>query len=30
MIIDDGAGTDFAYLQRRLAGSLFGIFHRQG
>ncbi|WP_327090750.1 VOC family protein [Nonomuraea sp. NBC_01738] len=27
-VIDDGAGTDFAYLQD-LAGSLFGVFHRR-
>lgn len=29
MVIDDGAGTDFAYV-RDPAGSLFGIFHRRG
>ncbi|NRQ31102.1 VOC family protein [Nonomuraea sp. NN258] len=28
MVIDDGAGTDFAYLQDT-SGSLFGIFHRR-
>ncbi len=27
-VIDDGAGTDFAYL-RDTSGSLFGIFHRR-
>ncbi|MFI7615115.1 VOC family protein [Nonomuraea terrae] len=27
-VIDDGAGTDFAYL-RDLSGSVFGVFHRR-
>lgn len=27
-VIDDGAGTDFAYL-RDVSGSLFGVFHRR-
>lgn len=27
-VIDDGAGTDFAYL-RDTSGSLFGVFHRR-
>ncbi|MDP4509009.1 VOC family protein [Nonomuraea turcica] len=27
-VIDDGAGTDFAYL-RDTSGSVFGIFHRR-
>lgn len=27
-VIDDGAGTDFAYL-RDTSGNLFGIFHRR-
>jgi predicted enzyme related to lactoylglutathione lyase len=28
-VIDDGMGTDFAYL-RDPSGSVFGIFHRRG
>ncbi|SDK70765.1 VOC family protein [Nonomuraea jiangxiensis] len=28
-VIDDGAGTDFAYL-RDASGNLFGVFHRRG
>ncbi|MGN9841653.1 VOC family protein [Nonomuraea sp. H19] len=27
-VIDDGAGTDFAYL-RDTSGSVFGVFHRR-
>ncbi|MFG1705900.1 VOC family protein [Nonomuraea sp. M3C6] len=27
-VIDDGAGTDFAYV-RDTSGSLFGVFHRR-